>query len=162
MMVEISAGVHPHSAKTAQNSTYCFHVAPQGTSKITWHVLTLRSWLVPELAMRIWDVPPSLLCRAHLLGEHRELHVIWTVLVEGKIGYARHPETMRWQGKLAALYLRHESLVTEMTRRGYNHTSPLDPAFATGSAEQDTFVDPPDRQLEILRAKGCPCVVDQS
>ena len=24
--------------------------------------------------MRIWDVDPALLCRSHLLGEHRELH----------------------------------------------------------------------------------------
>ncbi len=109
--------------------------------------------------MRIWDVPPSVLCRAHLLGEHRELHAIWTVLVEGKTGYAKHPETIRWQGKLAALYLRHEAQVEELTRRGYTHASPLDPALATGAAVQDVFVDPVERQLEILRAKGCDCVV---
>ncbi len=112
--------------------------------------------------MRIWDISPQLLCRAHLLGEHRELHGVWTVLVEEKTGYARHPETLRWQGKLAALYLRHEALVAEMTHRGYKHASPLDPALATGSAIQDIFVDPPDRQLELLRAKGCGCNVNRS
>lgn len=110
--------------------------------------------------MRVWDVPPSILCRAHLLGEHRELHAIWTVLSQNKTGYARHPETIRWQGKLAALYLRHEALVTEMTRRGYNHASPLDPALATGSALQDVYVDSPERQLDLLRAKPCPCPID--
>jgi hypothetical protein len=110
--------------------------------------------------VRVWDVPPEILCRSHLLGEHRELHAIWTVLTEQKSGYARHPETIRWQGKLAALYLRHESLVTEMTRRGYNHASPLDPALATGSAVQTDFVDTPTRQLELLRAKSCDCPIE--
>jgi len=109
--------------------------------------------------VRIWDLPPSVLYRAHLLGEHRELHAIWTVLVAGKSGYANHPETIRWRGKMAALYLRHEVLVIEMERRGYRHASPLDPALATGSAVQDVFVDLPERQLELLRAKGCDCAV---
>ena len=109
--------------------------------------------------MRIWDLSPSILCRAHLLGEHRELHAIWRVLVEGKSGYAKHPETLRWRGKLAALYQRHEALVSEMERRGYRHSSPLDAALATGSAVQDVFVDSPERQVELLRAKGCDCAV---
>ena len=112
--------------------------------------------------MRIWDVPPSILCRAHLLGEHRELHAIWTVLVEGKTGYARHPETIRWQGKLAALYLRHDAVITEMERRGYNHHSPLDPTFATGSAVQENYVDSLEHQIELLRSKGCDCEVGPS
>jgi hypothetical protein len=110
--------------------------------------------------MRIWDVDPSLLCRSHLLGEHRELHGLWNIHVLGKEGYSRHPETRRWAGKLAALYARHELLVSEMERRGYNHTSPLDPALATGSDIQDEFIDPPERQLELLREKGCGCSVD--
>jgi len=109
--------------------------------------------------MRIWDVPPAVLCRQHLLGEHRELHAVWAVLTEGKTGYARHPETRRWAGKLAALRARHEALVEEMGRRGYGHQSPLDPALATGSAVQDTFVDPIVRQYELLAAKGCACRV---
>ena len=107
--------------------------------------------------MRVWDVDPALLCRAHLLGEHRELHAVWNVLTLDRTGYARHPETVRWQGRLRALFERHEQLVSEMERRGYTHRSPLDPALATGLAVQDRFVDPPDRQLDLLRAKPCPC-----
>lgn len=107
--------------------------------------------------MRIWDVDPQLLCRSHLLGEHRELHGLWNILTRGLRGYSRHPETRRWEGRLAALYSRHEALVAEMTRRGYRHHSPLDPALATGSAVQDVFVDRPDAQIVILRAKGCAC-----
>src|SRR5690554_2499542 len=109
--------------------------------------------------MRIWDLPPEILCRNHLLGEHNELHGLWTILTEGRTGYARHPETLRWRGKLAALYNRHEQLVAEMERRGYNHRSPLDPALATGSAIQDEYVDTPEEQVRILRVKGCACEV---
>ena len=107
--------------------------------------------------MRIWDVDPGLLCRAHLLGEHRELHGLWNIHTQGKRGYRRHPETVRWEGKLAALHRRHERLVEEMLRRGYAHASPPDPALATGSAVQDAFVDPPAEQLRILREKPCEC-----
>lgn len=107
--------------------------------------------------MRIWDIDPSLLCREHLLGEHRELHAIWSVLTEGRSGYARHPETLRWIGKLGALYDRHEAQVQEMLRRGYRHQSPLDPARASGSRLQDTYLDPINRQIELLRSKPCRC-----
>lgn len=108
--------------------------------------------------MRIWDVDPACLCREHLLGEHRELHGLWNILTQGKAGYSRHPETLRWVGKLAALYDRHERLVAEMLVRGYRHDSPLDPRLATGARIQDAFVDPPEVQLRILAAKGCRCI----
>lgn len=108
--------------------------------------------------MRIWDIPPSHLCRQHLLGEHRELHGLWTILTQHRSGYSRHPETLRWKGKLAALYRRHEELVDEMGSRGYRHSSPLSPALATGAPEQTDYIDPPARQYEILREKGCDCI----
>jgi len=109
--------------------------------------------------MRIWDLPPRILCRQHLLGEHRELHAIWTILTEGKKGYTNHPETKRWAGKLRALYTRHEILVEEMSRRTYHHHSPLDKRKARGAAKQDVFVDPPRRQRQMLRGKKCECNV---
>lgn len=109
--------------------------------------------------MRIWDIPPRHLCRQHLLGEHRELHAIWTVIVHNKKGYARHPETLRWHGKLHALYLRHALLVKEMVRRGYHHHSPLDRRYARGKKVQDMFVDTTKRQKELLRKKPCTCFV---
>lgn len=100
---------------------------------------------------------PAVLCRAHILGEHRELHGLWNILTLGKTGYRCHPETLRWEGKLAALYRRHEALVAEMARRGYNHASPLDPSLATGADRQEEFVDPPAEQRRILARKPCPC-----
>ncbi|MDD5209812.1 MAG: pyrimidine dimer DNA glycosylase/endonuclease V [Elusimicrobiales bacterium] len=109
--------------------------------------------------MRIWDLEPALLCRSHLLGEHRELHCIWTVITQGKKGYSRHPETLRWVGRLKALYLRHEKLVSEMESRGYNHKSPLDKKIALGSSIQDQYIDSPRRQLKLLAGKNCDCRV---
>ena len=109
--------------------------------------------------MRIWDLSPKKLCRNHLLGEHRELHAIWSVIVNGKKGYAHHPETLRWKGKLKALYGRHEVLVVEMSNRGYQHSSPLAKKKATGSARQTSYVDRPRAQIVILRKKGCQCDV---
>jgi hypothetical protein len=109
--------------------------------------------------MRIWDLAPEQLCRQHLLGEHRELHALWVILTRDKKGFARHPETARWRGKLAALYRRHEALAAEMANRGYRHATPLPEAEATGSAVQDAYKDTPAEQVKILRAKGCGCRV---
>jgi hypothetical protein len=107
--------------------------------------------------MRIWDISPSNLCRAHLLGEHRELHAIWNIITQGKKGYSKHPETLRWKGKLCALYNRHRSLVDEMERRGYSHKSPLNKKDATGDKFQETFIDTVDEQIILLKSKGCSC-----
>ncbi|TAN39937.1 MAG: pyrimidine dimer DNA glycosylase [Nitrospirae bacterium] len=108
--------------------------------------------------MRIWDIPPDKLCRNHLLGEHNELHAIWNILTQGKKGYASHPETKRWKGKLKALFRVHDDIVREMRARGYNHHSPLDKSLAAGIGVQTSFVDPIEEQMEILRQKGCDCI----
>lgn len=118
-------------------------------------------WRRVVAIVRIWDLAPALLCRQHLLGEHRELHGLWQILTLDKTGYSRHPETLRWRGKLRALYLRHEALVAEMERRGYRHASPLDSRLATGAATQTDFVDLPERQRALLLAKGCDCAVGE-
>lgn len=109
--------------------------------------------------MRIWDIPPERLCRKHLLGEHCELHALWSILTQGKKGYSNHPETRRWRGKLNALYLRHEALVKEMAARKYIHRSPLAARLASGTDKQDTYVDSYEEQVEILRRKACGCDV---
>ncbi|MBI1663776.1 MAG: pyrimidine dimer DNA glycosylase [Nitrosopumilus sp.] len=109
--------------------------------------------------MRIWDISPSKLCRNHLLGEHRELYAMWVVITENKKGYSLHPETLRWKGKLKAMYLRHEQLVSEMITRGYNHQSPLDKRKATGNTKQNDYVDSIKDQISILKKKKCSCRV---
>lgn len=75
--------------------------------------------------MRMWQVDPVFLCRQHLLGEHREMHALAGSLRLGKSiqGYIDNkliyvPEVNK----------RHNDLVVEMHRRGYNHQTPLDQA----------------------------------
>ncbi len=87
------------------------------------------------------------------------MHGLWNILSQDKAGYARHPETLRWRGKLATLFARHEALVAEMTRRGYRHQTPLDPTLATGLDGQAEFVDTPERQIILIRTKACSCNV---
>jgi hypothetical protein len=112
--------------------------------------------------VRVWDLPPRKLCRNHLLGEHRELHAIWSIITKKKKGYRSHPETIRWKGKLAALYLRHEKLVNEMKIRGYSHKSPLDKKLAKGKTIQSEFINAPKEQLVILKKKNCLCLLFRS
>lgn len=73
--------------------------------------------------MRMWMVDPKFLCHNHLLGEHRELHTFLGTLKKGISieGYIRN-------GLLEVhnLFKRHEELVEEFKKRGYNHNSPLD------------------------------------
>lgn len=101
--------------------------------------------------MRVWDNHPGYLNDQSLLGEHREIHAIYTVLSQGKKGYSRHPETLRWQNRLAALAMRHRMVVAEMLLRGFNHHSPMP---GTGDADWPAYyIDEPAAQFAILRSK---------
>ena len=79
----------------------------------------------------------------------------------GEVGIRRHPEVRRWDGRLAALYARHEAVVAEMARRGYGHRSPLDRRLATGADRQDEQLASTAEQLELLAAKSCGCPVEE-
>ena len=107
--------------------------------------------------MRIWDIEPKSICNKHLLGEHRELHAVWSILTCNKKGYRHHPEVLRWKEKLKALFNRHEQEVREMKRRGYAHYTPLNRELAIGKEKQDELIDSIDKQKEILRNKDCLC-----
>lgn len=74
--------------------------------------------------MRMWNVLPELLCRQHLTGEHVEMHMfIGTLQMGNKMtGYI--------DGGLVEIHnirKRHNELAVEMTRRGMNHQSPIEP-----------------------------------
>jgi pyrimidine dimer DNA glycosylase len=107
--------------------------------------------------MRVWDIPVRDLCDRHLLGEHAELHAVWNIITGGKKGYSAHPETLRWQGRLRALYSRHEEEAGEMKKRGFRHGSILQKALATGRRQQTKLVDTIEEQRRILKGKGCGC-----
>lgn len=75
---------------------------------------------------RMWGVDPRLLCRNHLLGEHREMHQEVGTLRNHPHGRAiveGHAE--RGQVDTRKLQERHDELVEEMERRGFEHDSPL-------------------------------------
>lgn len=69
-------------------------------------------------------VDPKLLCRNHLLGEHNELH-------KHRHNFVKHHKI---DGRISPIVLieptsmktRHDQLVDEMLRRGYNHESPYE------------------------------------
>ena len=103
--------------------------------------------------MRIWDIPCTKLKCQWLLAEHRELHGIWSILQGNKRGYSRHPETLRWQGKLKVLKARHRKQVKEMITRGYRHRTPLR-GRATGKEIQDMLLLSIKAQRVLLRQKG--------
>lgn len=102
--------------------------------------------------MRIWDINPGFLNDQSLLGEHRELHGIHSIISKGKSGYSRHPETLRWVSHLPALVIRHELLLEEMKLRGFNHHSPL--LGDTNNGEWPAiFIDSPAAQYRLLENK---------
>ena len=72
--------------------------------------------------MRMWMVNPRLMCRKHLLGEHVELHMFVAAIRRGLnlSGYLQN--RLLEPHNISA---RHDELVREMERRGYQHRSPL-------------------------------------
>jgi len=102
--------------------------------------------------MRIWDIDPGYLNRQSLLGEHRELHGIVSIIVNNKKGYSRHPETIRWHNHGWALNKRHQQLAAEMSLRGYVDKSPV---YLQDNKDEwpCIYIDEPCQQIEILRNK---------
>jgi len=72
--------------------------------------------------MRMWMLTPDILCRQHLLGEHNELHML-----AGCIRLNKSLKGYIEKGHIAVhlARIRHEQLVQEFERRGYNHKSPF-------------------------------------
>ena len=103
--------------------------------------------------MRIWDISPGYLNRQSLLGEHRELHGIVSILTHGKKGYSRHPETLRWPSCLQALARRHQQLACEMALRGFREQSPVAAPLGGDAAWPAVYIDEPAAQFALLRTK---------
>lgn len=102
--------------------------------------------------MRVWDINPGYLNRQSLLGEHRELHAIVSIIKHNKKGYSRHPETLRWINFGWALGQRHRLLAAEMNLRGYTDRSPV--LLKTGRLKwPDVFIDIPAVQFSLLAGK---------
>lgn len=74
--------------------------------------------------MRMWNVNPKYLCKNHLLGEHKELHMLI-----GSINKGMNIKDSKYVTyglvELHNIYNRHEELVNEFSNRNYNHKSPI-------------------------------------
>lgn len=73
--------------------------------------------------MRMWSVNPSFMCTVHLLGEHRELHMIAGAIKKGMDLRHHMARGLVEPGNVIA---RHDALVCEMVRRNLNHHSRLE------------------------------------
>lgn len=73
--------------------------------------------------MRMWNVQPKVMCRKHLLGEHVEMHMFAGTLAKGISIQGYLDKGLVNTGEIKT---RHDLLAKEMTKRGYNHKSPLE------------------------------------
>ena len=69
-------------------------------------------------------IDPQLLCRKHLLGEHGEIHKHRHNFVKHQSIAGRISPVV--QIEPSSMKSRHDDLVAEMLRRGYNHNSPYE------------------------------------
>lgn len=78
----------------------------------------------------MWMVDPEWLCRNHLLGEHKELHML-----VGAINKNKNLKGYFLNGliEIHSIKRRHYELSIEMEKRGYRHDSPL-PEFIERTA----------------------------
>lgn len=109
----------------------------------------------PEL--RMWMVNPRIMCREHLLGEHRELHALAGMLRQGISleGYLANGLL-----ELQMLGIRHDALVMEMKRRGFRHDSPWDGTNARVYTEKLGKVDQALSFIELI--DRCPRCADRA
>ncbi len=108
--------------------------------------------------MRVWDIHPGYLSRQNLLGQHAEIHALYSVISGEKDGYANHPETRRWQGRLERLRRVHDLTVLEMDLRGFKHRSPCVPLVMKNVFEikdnAPCYLDTPLEQISIIGYKN--------
>lgn len=76
--------------------------------------------------MRMWMINPRFMCKDHLLGEHKELHMFVGTILKGKnLGkYVQYGLV-----EVHSIKKRHAQLVEEMLRRGWQHNTPISPSF---------------------------------
>lgn len=104
---------------------------------------------------RLWALPPEVLCRDHLLGEHKEMHQEAGTLLNHPHGRAivdGHAE--KGQVKVSLLEPRHDTLADELERRGFNHDSPFE--YDLSDYDDRGYIDK-QANLEDLRDRCVDC-----
>ncbi|MEX0920876.1 MAG: pyrimidine dimer DNA glycosylase/endonuclease V [Candidatus Pacearchaeota archaeon] len=98
---------------------------------------------------RMWNLPPKKMCTQHLLGEHKELHQAVGTINAGK-NLGKHIEM--GQIEVHNIRKRHDEIMKEMLKRGFNHKSPL-PKFKSFRAG---YIDKEFNKKDLIsRCKNC-------
>lgn len=105
--------------------------------------------------MRMWMLPPRKLCVKHLLGEHVETHMLLGSLLKQKNLAGFFEKGLLEPG---SLFLRHNELAREMTRRGYRHQSPMDPAVVKKALE---YLGKKEREAKVDTQKSASGLIDR-
>jgi len=100
--------------------------------------------------MRDWKLPPKLMCRKHLLGNHVELHM---AIGSIKAGRSLAGHIARGQLEVHNIVRHHDRIAKEMLRRGYQHRSRMGLAEAK-LLWREGKIDP-DKSLRDIVAR-CP------
>jgi len=97
--------------------------------------------------MRMWNIPPKVMCRKHLLGEHVEMHMFVGTIEKGTSIKGYLDNGLVNTGEIKT---RHDLLAAEMVDRSYNHKSPLEQPKALIQSSVDVLAN-----LKEL-ARRCP------
>jgi len=104
--------------------------------------------------MRMWNINPKVMCRQHLLGEHVEMHMFKGTIEKKKSisGYLKNGLV-----NIGQIKLRHDELVEEMKRRGFNHKSPM---LKFKEGEEMVTVDSDKNYIDLLnRCEACRMMI---
>lgn len=104
--------------------------------------------------MRMWMLPPTLLCNRHLAGEHGEIHKHRHNFEKGHSIKGRLSPVV--QIEPASMQTRHDALAAEMVARGMKHASPYSqpPLAAYSTQEQAARVNLAHSMADLV--KRCP------
>ncbi len=111
--------------------------------------------------MRIWhnQLIPKL-CQKHLCAMWREGLGCYKIITENKKGYRNHPAAKEWIGFPELLWYRLENVRDEMVKRGYHPKETPECIVGNKSIhERPKEWQTLKEQVEILKAKGCKCVL---
>jgi hypothetical protein len=73
---------------------------------------------------RMWMVNPKIMCKNHLLGEHKEIHQLLGS-IRNNISINGYVEKRIIEPR--SIFSRHQRIMVEMAKRRYNHYSNIDP-----------------------------------
>jgi len=105
--------------------------------------------------MRVWNVPPKHLDDKRLVDEHCAVHGIRGAINKNS-PVQKHPQANRFVNNMGALWRRHETLVAEMSRRGFKHHTPF-PMEAVPENQRNKLLhvseDLIEKDINILRER---------